>query len=68
MDDNELLSKLRFRRAKLVEELGQQVAHIEELSSVIQRSGGEDQGPPVFPPSNPFQGVPQQRIDTQTYL
>ena len=68
MNDNDILDKLRFRRSKLLEELGQQIAHIEELSAVIQRLGGETQRPPTFPPTNPFQGVPQQRIDTQSYL
>ncbi len=43
----------------LGEELGQQVAHIEELLAVIQRLGGEAQRPTTCPPSNLFQGVPQ---------
>jgi hypothetical protein len=68
MENNDILDKLRYRRANLVEHLGQQIAHINELSAAIQLLGGEAIGPSTFSASNPFQGVPQQRIDTQTYL
>ncbi len=68
MENNYILDKLRYQRANLVENLEQQIAHIEEISTVIQLLRGEAIGPSTFPPSNPFRGVPQQWIDNQTYL
>jgi hypothetical protein len=62
-----LIEKLQFRWTKLEEELGQQIAHIEEISATIQLLEGRTPRPSVFPPQNPFQGVPVQRIDTETY-
>ncbi len=69
MDNNNIISRLRFHRTALLEQLGQQIAHTEEISTVIQLLlGGEVPHPATFPPNNPFQGVPQQRIDHEMYL
>lgn len=67
-NNQELVSKLKFRKSKLEEELGQQIAHIEELSTTIDILEHRAPRPNSFPPQNPFQDVPTRRIDTETYI
>jgi hypothetical protein len=64
----EIISKLRFRRAKLEEELGKLIAHIEDISTTIYLLEGRTPRPSTFSPQNPFQDVPIQQIDTELYL
>lgn len=52
----------------MAEELGQQIAHIEEITAAIQVIEGESPNPNTFPGQNPFLNVPIRRIDTETYL
>jgi hypothetical protein len=54
MSNNEILGKLRYRKSKLEEELGKQIAHIEEIITVIQLLEGETPRPTTFPPQSPF--------------
>jgi hypothetical protein len=68
MDRTELTRRLRTRRSQLTEELGQYIHHMEELEASIQAIEGEEIPTPLFPPQNPFRGVPVQRINTETYL
>jgi hypothetical protein len=64
----EVISKLKIRRSRLAEELGQQIAHIEEITAAIQIIEGESPNPNMFPPKNPFLNIPIRRLDTETYL
>jgi hypothetical protein len=66
--NEELINKLKFRRSTLTEELGQQIAHIEELTSTIHTLEGSNPRPNTFPPESPFQNVPVYRIDPETYV
>lgn len=66
--NGELIDKLKFRKSKLTEELGQQIGHIEELTATINILEGNNPRPNSFPPENPFQSVPIPRIDTETYI
>jgi hypothetical protein len=68
MDRAELTRRLRTRRSQLTKELGQYIHHIEELEASIQAIEGGEIPTPLFPPQNPFRGVPVQRINTETYL
>jgi len=68
MDRTELIRRLRTRRAQLTEELGQSIHQIEELEASIQVIEGGEISVPLFPPQNPFRGVPVQRINTDTYI
>ena len=68
MDRIELVRRLRSRRAQVTEELGQLIHHIEELEASIQAIEGGEINAPLFPPQNPFRGVPVTQISTDTYL
>lgn len=68
MDRIELIRRLRSRRAQVTEELGQLIHHIEELEASIQVIEGGESNAPLFPPENPFRGVPVTRTNTDTYL
>jgi hypothetical protein len=68
MDRSELTRRLRSRRSQVTEELGQLIHHIEELELSIQAIEGGEIPAPIFPPQNPFRGIPVQRINTDTYL
>jgi hypothetical protein len=67
-NNKDILSKLKSRRSKLEEELGQQIAHIEEISATIDIIEWRAPKANTFPPQNPFQDMPAQRIDTETYI
>ncbi len=67
-DNERIVERIRFRKAKLKEELGQLIAHIEEISTTIHLLEGRTPNPSLFPPQNPFQGVPIRRVDTETYI
>jgi hypothetical protein len=66
--NQEIVSKLKFRRSRLEEEVGQHIAHIEELSVTIYKLEHRAPRANTFPPQNPFQDVPTRRIDTKTYI
>jgi hypothetical protein len=66
--NRELINKLKFRKSKLTEELGQQIGHIKELTATINILEGNNPRPNSFPPENPSQSVPIPRIDTETYI
>ncbi len=68
MDRSDLARRLRSRRSQVTEELGQLIHHIEELEASIQVIEGGEIPAPIFPPQNPFRGVPVPRINTETYL
>jgi hypothetical protein len=66
--NQEVITKLKFRRSRLEEELGQQIAHIEEISAALQIIEGGTPNPNTSPPQNPFLNLPIRRVDTETYL
>ena len=68
MDRIELIRRLRSRKTQRTEELSQLIHHIEELEASSQTVEGGEVNAPLFPPQNPFRGVPVARINTDTYL
>ncbi len=67
-NNDSIIEKLKFRKAKLIEQLGEQIAHVEEIITSISLIEGKEARPVLFPPQNPFQGVPIRRIDSETII
>jgi len=67
-NNDSIIEKLKFRKAKLIEQLGEQIAHVEEIITSISLIEGKEARPALFPPQNPFQGVPIKRVDSETII
>ncbi len=68
MERGELLARLKQQKQQLEQELTQQIMDIEVISASIQAIEGKEITCPIFPPQNPFEGVPINKIDSGTYI
>ncbi len=63
-----LLDRLRQQKDQLEQELIQRIVSIENTIASIQTIEGQVPQHPHYPPQNPFEGVPINWINTETYL
>ncbi len=68
MDKEALVARLRQQRTQFEQELRDRIVHIENIDASIRILEGQETSQPKFPPQNPFEGVPIEKITTETYL
>jgi hypothetical protein len=68
MNKQILLERLKQQKQRQEQELIQNIVNIENTIASLQVLEGQEIQQAHFPPQNPFEGVPINRINTETYL